>query len=168
MIRRPTFIRTGGGEREEIGRIRQVDRQAAKAVERFDPEGGKSPGGEWRRQARQAEPGSGSATGPGNEAAVTGAIREAVVEPKAERAWKPSGRKRRSRLGAETPKWEQPKGGSCCGRAKGRYERPVPDKRQQAASREALIRGLDKTAIGEQRGESSGAFVRSAPCRACR
>jgi hypothetical protein len=45
------------------GRIRQVDRQAAKAVERFDPEGGKSPGGEWRSQARQAEPSGGSATG---------------------------------------------------------------------------------------------------------
>src|ERR1035441_2293562 len=59
----PTLTRRGGGEREEIGRIRQVDRQAAKAVERFDPEGGKNPGGEWRSPARQAEPGSGSATG---------------------------------------------------------------------------------------------------------
>ena len=33
---------------------------------------------------------------------------------------------------------------------------------------EALIRRLEKTAIGERRGESPGAFVRSAPCRACR
>ena len=53
----------GGGEREEIGRVRQANWQAAKAVERFDPEGYKNPGGEWRSLARQAEPSGRSATG---------------------------------------------------------------------------------------------------------
>ena len=59
-----------------------MDRQAANAVERFDPEGGKSPGGEWRQQARQAEPVVEVQRAPGSEAAATGAIRDAVVEPK--------------------------------------------------------------------------------------
>ena len=59
-----------------------MDRQAANAVERFDPEGCKSPEGEWRRWERQAEPGGGSATGLRREAAATGANRGAVAEPK--------------------------------------------------------------------------------------
>src|SRR5450759_4361793 len=78
------------------------------------------------------------------------------------------GRKRSSRLGALTPEWRSPRGGSRSGRAKSRYERPVPGRRRQAASQEALIRGLEKTAIGERRGESSGALVRDVQCRACR
>ena len=44
----PKLAIDGGGEREAIGRVRQADQRAARAVERFDPEGGKSPEGEWR------------------------------------------------------------------------------------------------------------------------
>src|ERR1035441_4082757 len=96
---------------------------------------------------------------------ATGSGQEA---DRGEGARKGLGRKRSSRLRAWTPEWRSPRGGSRCGRAKGRYERPVPGKRRQAASQEALIRGLEKTAFGERRGESSGAFVRNAQCRACR
>jgi len=32
-----------------------VSREAAESVERFDPEGGKSPGGEWRQRKQPSE-----------------------------------------------------------------------------------------------------------------
>ena len=56
MIRGPEnlVIEAGCGEREEIGRIRKAGRQAANPAERFDPEGGKSPEGEWRQEAQSA------------------------------------------------------------------------------------------------------------------
>jgi len=45
-------------EREtDTGRIRKASGKAAESVERFDPEGGKSPGGEWRQRKQQSEPG---------------------------------------------------------------------------------------------------------------
>lgn len=40
------------------------------------------------------------------------------------------------------------------GRAKGRYEQPVPIGYQQAASLEALIRRVAKTPVGEPKGET--------------
>jgi len=46
-----------------------VSRKAAESVERFDPEGDKSPGGEWRQRKQSGEPASGAATGPSEEAA---------------------------------------------------------------------------------------------------
>src|ERR1035437_2615271 len=105
----------------------------------------------------------------GSETAATGANRDAAAEPKGRTGTTSVlGRKRSSRLGALTPEWRSPRGDSRSGRAKSRYERPVPGRRRQAASQEALIRGLEKTAIGERRGESSGALVRGAECRACR
>src|SRR4249919_2332114 len=45
------------------------------------------------------------------------------------------GRKRSSRLGALTPEWRPPRGGSRCGRAKSRYEPSGPG--QKAASGES-------------------------------
>jgi hypothetical protein len=59
-----TRKRNGGGEREEIGRIRKVSRKAAESVERFDPEGCKSPGGEWRQRKQLSGPARSAATGP--------------------------------------------------------------------------------------------------------
>jgi len=40
-----------------------VSRKAAESVERFDPEGGKSPGGEWRQRKQPSELARRSATG---------------------------------------------------------------------------------------------------------
>ena len=40
-----------------------MSRKAAESVERFDPEGSKSPGGEWRRRKQPSEPARRSATG---------------------------------------------------------------------------------------------------------
>jgi hypothetical protein len=40
--------RVGGGERRVIGRIRKVSLSNSGWVEAFDPEGHKSPEGEWR------------------------------------------------------------------------------------------------------------------------
>jgi hypothetical protein len=54
------------------------------------------------------------------------------------------------------------------GNVQSTVQRPVPGKMQQAASQEALIRRLEKTAIGEQRGESSGALVRAERHRTAR
>jgi hypothetical protein len=112
-----------------------VDRQAANVAERFDPEGCKSPGGEWRRWARQAEPRSGSCNGPeawkppqpGETGRGSGA-----EGPNGQ--WNELGRARSSRLGALTPEWRSPRGGSYCGRAKSRYERSGSG--QKAASGE--------------------------------
>jgi len=36
-----------------------VSRKAAESVECFDPEGGKSPGGEWRQKKQLSEPARG-------------------------------------------------------------------------------------------------------------
>jgi len=47
----------------EIGRIRKADRTAATPIERFDPEGAKTPGGEWRWGERSDEFAGESATG---------------------------------------------------------------------------------------------------------
>jgi len=58
-----TSNRNGGGEREEIGRIRKASRKAAESVERFDPEGCKSPGGEWRQRKQLSGPARRAATG---------------------------------------------------------------------------------------------------------
>ena len=81
----------------------------------------------------------------GNEAAATGAIRSCGSGAEGPNGHGSElGRARSSRLGALTPEWRSPRGGSRCGRAKSRYERPVPGKRRQAASQEALIRGRGK------------------------
>jgi hypothetical protein len=53
----------GGGEREGIGRIRKADRTAAEAAERFDPDGRKSPEGEWELRSRPKAQAGRSATG---------------------------------------------------------------------------------------------------------
>ena len=41
-----------------------MSRKAAESVERFDPEGGKSPGGEWRQRKQPSEPGEKNRNGP--------------------------------------------------------------------------------------------------------
>jgi hypothetical protein len=53
-----------------------VDQLAARPAERFDPDGCKSPEGEWRPGKRQAGLGVKAATGASEEAAETGANRE--------------------------------------------------------------------------------------------
>ena len=53
----------GNGEREEIGRSRKAGRAVAEPVERFDPEGCKSPEGEWRSGKQSLEPAGKAATG---------------------------------------------------------------------------------------------------------
>jgi hypothetical protein len=55
--------RNGGGEREEIGRVRKAGSQAANSVERVDPEGGKRPEEEWRQEAQPVTPSVEAATG---------------------------------------------------------------------------------------------------------
>ena len=56
-------IDDGSGEREEIGRNRKVDPGGRKSAERSDPEGGKSPEGEWRLGEEPLERASARATG---------------------------------------------------------------------------------------------------------
>jgi hypothetical protein len=70
-----------------------------------------------------------------------------------------------------TLEWRPRRGGSRSRRGKGRYERPAPLRREIRRLRrslEALILGPGKTALGEQRGGTSGAPEREAQCRACR
>jgi hypothetical protein len=43
------------GEGTKIGRILKADRKAGWSIERFDPEGVKTPEGEWRLAARLDE-----------------------------------------------------------------------------------------------------------------
>src|SRR5262249_33687809 len=88
---------------------------------------------------------------------------------RAERAGRLDGKEtRRIRPGTLTPEWPRSRGSGRCGRAKGRYERTVPVGSKRAASQEALIPKLEKTAAGEQRGETSSAFNCDVRCRACR
>jgi hypothetical protein len=62
-------------------------------------------------------------------------------EFQADRAGKRAGRSRSSRSGSSTPEWRPLRGGSRCGRGKGRYERPAPLGGEAAKCREALILG---------------------------
>jgi hypothetical protein len=62
-------------------------------------------------------------------------------ELEADRARKPAGRTRSSRPGPLTPEWRPLRGGSRCGRGKGRYERPAPLGSRTAKCRDALILG---------------------------
>ena len=50
MIRSRNPQDDGGGERGGIGRNRQAGPHSRTGVERVDPEGGKTPEGEWRRR----------------------------------------------------------------------------------------------------------------------
>src|ERR1035441_2922760 len=102
-----TFIRTGGGERWEIGRIRQVDRQAANAVEALIPREVTIPEGSGDRRRGRPNRVVEVQRATGSEAAATGANRHAVVEPKGRTGTTSVlGRKRSSRLGALTPDME--------------------------------------------------------------
>ena len=134
-----------------------MDRQAARRLNALIPREVRIPEGSGDRRRGRPNREVEVQRAPGREAAATGANREAVVELNGPNGHGSElGRKRSSRLGALTPEWRSPRGGSRCGRAKSRYERPVPGQRRPAASQEALIRGLEKTAIGERRGETSG------------
>src|ERR1035438_180720 len=75
-------MRTGGGERWEIGRIRQVDRQAAKAVEALIPRDVTIPEGSGDRRRGRLNRVVEVQRATGSEAAATGANRHAVAEPK--------------------------------------------------------------------------------------
>ena len=92
VIRGPSSNQAGGGgEREEIGRIRKAGRRAAEAAERFDPDGGNSPKGE-RWQGKQSEaPSGGDATGQKQGSRRDRGEPGAGVERMAERARKPGG-----------------------------------------------------------------------------
>jgi hypothetical protein len=52
--------------------------------------------------------------------------------------------------------------GSRCGRGKGRYEQPVPLRREAAAGQEAAIQVVEKTPLGEPRGRNARPGPRSA------
>jgi len=72
-----------GGERTEIGRSRKADHRAANSAERFDPEGRKSPEGEWKLIEAVWQAGRGSGNGLlGVEAASHRGKPGLVVEPK--------------------------------------------------------------------------------------
>ena len=84
----------------------------------------KFPEGSGGSAVRQAGPGSGRVTGPRRRSSRHRSKPGVWQRSRGtDRARKQLGRTRRSRLGALTPEWRQPKGGSCCGRAKSRYER---------------------------------------------
>jgi hypothetical protein len=125
-----------------------TSREAAESVERFDPEGDKSPGGEWRQRKQPSEPASEAATGLSEEAAFTWGKPVEAAEQRADRAVEPAGRPRSSRSGPLTPEWGLPKRSNRCGRGKGRYERPAPLRRETAVCREALILGQRKRPRG--------------------
>src|ERR1035441_8323028 len=164
----PQQGRAAGSERKSGGFVRWTGRRQTR-LNALIPREAKVPEGSGDRGRGRPNRVVEVQRATGSETAATGAIRHAVVEPKGRTGTTSVlGRKRSSRLGALTPEWRTPRGGSRCGRAKSRYERPVPGRRRQAASQEALIRGLEKTAHGERRGESSGALVCEAQCRACR
>jgi hypothetical protein len=63
MIRSQLRNRMGCGERKEIGLIWKAGRTAATPVERFDPEGCKSPEGEWRLEEQPGKSAGKAATG---------------------------------------------------------------------------------------------------------
>jgi len=63
-----------------------VSRRAAESVERFDPEGDKSPGGEWRQRMQSGEPASRAATGPSEETDLIWGKPVKAVERKVDRA----------------------------------------------------------------------------------
>jgi hypothetical protein len=113
------YMRKASGEREEIGRIRKAGRLAAEAVERSDPEGGKSPGGEWRPQEQSGEPHGGAATGSTQRnRRLTGANRERRRSGRSERAVWTGGRERSSRPGTLTPGWRLREGAAVTGERK--------------------------------------------------
>jgi len=90
----------GCGEREEIGRIRKAGRPAAMSVERFDPEGPKSPKGEWRLVAQSGEPFGKAVTGPKQRSSPDRGEPVRVVEPKG-RTDRGTDRRRREVAGQE-------------------------------------------------------------------
>jgi hypothetical protein len=81
----------GWGEREGIGRIRQVGRAAAEPVERFDPEGDKTPEGERKLETQPASQSRELQRARSRETAGTGANRNGLWSRKAERAVNPAG-----------------------------------------------------------------------------
>jgi len=90
----------GCGEREEIGRVRKADRSAAISVERFDPEGRKSPKGEWRLVAQSGEPLGKAETGLKQGSSLDRGEPVRVVEPKG-RTDRGTERRRREVAGRE-------------------------------------------------------------------
>ena len=128
---------------------------ASSPAERFDPEGGNNPKGEWRPEKRLIGRGSKQATGRSKETAGGGANRN--------RQWsrRPnelvSDRAGREVAGQERRSWNGLGESRGCSRgAKGRHERPVLFWRETAARQDALILGAEKkTPPGEQRGKSA-------------
>ena len=145
-----------------------MSREAAETVERFDPEGGKSPGGEWRRRKQPSEPAGGMATGRGEEAAYDWGKPAEAGEPKADRARKPAGWSRRIRSGPLTLEWRLRKGSSRCRRGKGRYERPAPLGRKNRGEPGSIDPEAEKSVLGERNGEAHGPSQCVALYRACR
>jgi hypothetical protein len=96
---------------------------AAETVERFDPEGSKIPGGEWRQRKQPGEPASDRRNGSTAEKHPSLRGKPAKgVEWKADRAEELAGRSRSSRLGTSTLEWGRQKLRHRCRRVKGRYE----------------------------------------------
>ena len=67
-----------------------------------------------------------------------------------------------------TPEWRPLRGGSRCGRGKGRYEGPAPLRRETAVWPGGIDPGAEKSAQGERNGEALSATQCVALCRACR
>jgi len=145
-----------------------VSRKAAESVERFDPEGGNSPGGEWRQREQPGEPVGGRATGlkrgSCSRLGQTSGGRGAEGGPGAEAGWQVSKYQARAiDPGMEALERGQPL------RAR---ERPVREAgsvgKRNRGEPGGIDPGAEKSALGERNGEAPGTSRCVALYRACR
>jgi hypothetical protein len=121
-----------------------VGRRAAEATERFDPDGGNSPQGEWRLAKQSEAPEDGNATGQKQGSGRNRGEPEAAVELMAERARRSEGEGAKEQVGTYDPGMEPLRGGAVAGEGK-------------AVASVRLRRGEEIEGCGELEGIDPGA-----------